>query len=262
MRGFIDAAASSVPGHPVAARAPRSGAGGHLVGRGGHHGDQPRLRDVTTDAGHRRGDGEPRSARSTRGASSPSRGRRLHPLVHAQAGQRRVADHRSARRPGHPRARLPAALRPRGRRLLPRPDRPARRPRPPLPDHRRGPADRARGAVARAGRRRPWPTGVRNPLAGVQLRRTRQRLRPDGDRRPDRPGDRSRAGAVGDLRAARVDAAADADQHRRHPRGRQPIAHPGHPCGADRRRLDLLRSRRHAGGRGRALPRSTARCAR
>ena len=50
--------------------------------------------------------------------------------------------------------------------------------------------------------------GVRNPLTGVQLRSAVTVAGPGGRRRPDRPAGRPGAGAVGDLRADRLDARA------------------------------------------------------
>ena len=133
-------------------------------------------------------------------------------------------------------------------------------PDPRLPDHRRRAADRAGPADARrpVG---PIAAGVRNPLTGVQLRNAVTITRPVGRRRPHRPRHRPRAGALGDLRPARVDpGAAELRPWRSASTASRWTSTASRR--ADPRGLGRLRPRRGAAGRGRPLPRPAAPCTR
>ena len=117
--------------------------------------------------------------------------------------------------------------------VLPRPHRAARGARPAAADQGRARSRPRSSSGCWTGRPRPLAAGVRNPLAGVQLRSAVTITRPVGGRRPDRGPGRPGAGAVRDLRADRVDARASLEPDGRDPRRRRTGAHRRASAGAD-----------------------------
>ena len=204
MRGFIDAAASSVPEHPVAKEYLTPEAAAHVVRRRRHHDHRARLRDgrppsrvgvVTADLV---------GTVDQRGVFTVGRHRALHPLrsplaeVEGSGGSATRPDGLIILEPDFER------LYDQRRRLLPRPDPPAL-----VPDPRYliGGEAQPTALVERlvAGPSAALAAGVSNPLAGARLAaRSPSRARRDGGphragRRPDHPVARAE-------RAAGVDA--------------------------------------------------------